>query len=147
MVTMMPKSFLRPLEGNLGRFVGELFEDLGLEQRRTDAAATPPLDLFETANGYRLEFDLPGVVEGDVQVSIEDGLLELTAERKPVERAEGEQARYVERRHERFARRVRLPGQVDEDKIEATLENGVLRILIPKAAVAQPRRIEVRRPS
>ena len=144
MKTLMPQTLLG-MDRNLGRFVGELFEDLGVHRQRGGETLSPALDLFETPDAYRLEFELPGVAESNIHVSFEDGLLELTAERSAVERNENEVARYVERRRERFARRVRLPGQVDEQAIRATLKDGVLEVWVPKAAVAQPRRIEVQR--
>ena len=132
--------------GSLDRVLGRAYGDL-LEAPRRNGAFSPRLDLFETPDAFRLEVELPGVREEDVHVSIEDGVLELRAERPERELAEGEALRYTERAQTLANRRVRIPGLVDEARIEATLDSGVLSVTLPKAVEAKPRRIEVRRPS
>ena len=145
--TLIPTGFFSNVDRGLGRWMGELFEDL-VPTSQSTATLRPSVDLFETPEAFRLEFDLPGVREEDVTVSIEDGVLDLRAERKRVERGEDAKARHVERRHECFVRRIHLGegglGHVDEDNVAATLDAGVLTITLPKAPSAQPRRIEVR---
>ena len=105
------------------------------------------VDLTETDGDYRFAAELPGVEEQDIDVSLEDGVLTIRAERRGEE--PGEQPveaggrRYVERTFGSFRRRFSLPAEVDADAIEATLRKGVLDVRLPKAQSAQPRKISV----
>ena len=127
------------------RSVGRLFEDLvggrSAESRRFHAA----MDLVEADEAWVLTVDLPGVAEDDVQLTLEEGVLELNAERKQIDLAEGQTTRHRERAHGAFGRRLRLPGEVDADAIEAVLEAGVLTVTLPKSNAARSRRIEIRK--
>lgn len=137
---LTPHAFFGSLDRGFGRAFGDL-----QEAPRRNGALTPRLDFFETQEAFRLEVDLPGVREEDIHVSIEENTLELRAERPRRELGEGEAARHLERPQTLATRRVRLPVPVNEAGVEATLDNGVLVVTLPKAAEAQPRRIEVRR--
>lgn len=138
--SLISPTFFGSLDRGLGRALGDF-----MDAPRRNGAASPRLDLYETPDAYRLEVELPGVREEDVHVSIEDGVLELRAERPVRELSEGEEARYLERAKSLAARRLRLPGVVDEARVEATLDSGVLLVTLPKAVEAKARRIEVRR--
>ena len=143
MTTLTPQGFFRTVDRSLERFMGQVFDGLVAPGRAETFA--PALDLHETPEAYRVEVDLPGVKEDDVNVSVEDGVLSISAERKSVERAEGDEARHVERRHAHYLRKLRLPNQIDAERIEGTLAGGVLTLTIPKAKEATPRRIQIKR--
>lgn len=136
--------------GTVERGFGQLFEDLANgfgtltgsgEGRRILAA----MDLVESQDAWRLTVDLPGVAEEDLELTIEDGVLEISARRPAPELGEGEQARHVERAAGSFGRRLRLPGEVEVDQVEAHLEDGVLNVALPKATASRARRIQVQR--
>jgi HSP20 family protein len=94
----------------------------------------------------KLEFELPGVRPENVEVTAENGVLTVRGE-KHAERKEGDQrGRYhvVERSWGTFQRSFQLPAGIDEDRIEASFDQGVLTVRIPKAALPQPRRIEIK---
>ncbi|MFI7003408.1 Hsp20/alpha crystallin family protein [Nocardia sp. NPDC050175] len=101
-----------------------------------------PMDLFKTGDHYMLNADLPGVDPGSVDVSVENGTLTLRAERS-LPSAEGVQWIASERFAGRFMRQLTLGEGVEADKISATYQDGVLSIMIPVAAKATPRRIEI----
>jgi HSP20 family protein len=103
---------------------------------------SPLVDIEETEDAWVLEAELPGVRREDVNVEVRDGELAITGELKERER-KGVLRRQT-RRTGRFDYRVTLPGDVEADKIEASLEHGVLTLRVPKAPQAQPRRIEVK---
>ena len=103
----------------------------------------PPVDIWETPEAFRIEMDLPAVDPADVDVSIRDGLLVISGERKRVEPAENERGHRHERRHGEFRRSFRLPETVDADSIVARVNHGVLEVTIGKRAEVKPRRIEV----
>ncbi|MFI6172478.1 Hsp20/alpha crystallin family protein [Nocardia sp. NPDC051052] len=101
-----------------------------------------PMDLFKTGDHYVLNADLPGVDPGSVDVSVENGTLTLRAERS-LPSAEGVQWIASERFAGRFMRQLTLGEGVEADNISATYQDGVLSIMIPVAAKATPRRIEI----
>ena len=103
----------------------------------------PPVDITETGNAYRIDVEIPAVAADDVNVSVKDGVLTVSGERKSqLESNEGRRHR-VERRWGKFSRSFRLPENVDEDSIEARAADGVLYLTVAKKEKAQPRRIEV----
>lgn len=108
----------------------------------------PRVDIVETDNGIEMAAELPGIDENDIDLEIEDGVLSLKAESK-FEREEKDEKRHyhlVERSHGNFMRRFTLPFEVDEGKVEARFDKGVLNVFVPRAANAQKpkRKIEVR---
>lgn len=103
----------------------------------------PDVDVWETASDYRIDVDLPAVAPADVEVSLKEGILEISGERKAIEHGEAESRHRAERRHGKFSRRFRLPETADEENISAKTSDGVLHVLIGKRARNQPRRIEI----
>ncbi len=103
----------------------------------------PRMDVCETEDGYLLEMDLPGVALDDVQVEVTGDELVITGERKRQESGDQCYLR-VERDFGQLQRRIRLTIPVEQDQIEAHYQNGVLRITVPKAAHAKPRKVPVK---
>ena len=105
----------------------------------------PSVDINEFDNKFQLYVDVPGVDPKDVEITLESGVLTIAGER--FKQAEKQTENLIHRRTERgsgrFYRRFILPDTVDADNVKATDRHGVLEILIPKQAKAQPRRIEV----
>ncbi len=93
---------------------------------------SPQLDLYETADTFVLEADLPGVKQPDVSVSVEGDDLVLKGSRS-FEEVRREGSFYCrERRSGQFVRRLALPASVDQDQIRASFHDGVLRVTLPK---------------
>ena len=105
----------------------------------------PLADVSETAGEYLIKAELPEVRKEDVKVSVLDGVLTLSGERRQEKRDDSEKLHRVERRYGVFARRFALPEDADEQGIRAESRDGVLLIHIPKHAVVQPqpRQIQV----
>ena len=105
----------------------------------------PSVDINEFDDKFQLFVDVPGVDPKDVEITLEAGVLTITGERfAQAEKAdENVVSRRAERGTGRFYRRFILPETVDADKVKAMDRHGVLEILIPKQAKAQPRRIKV----
>lgn len=116
-------------------------------QAHTPAASEPALrpnvDVFEDKDGITLIADLPGVTaeQLNVQVDKETLLIEARAE---VAMPAGLQALHAEVRSKAYRRSFALSGELDPDRIEARLKDGVLRLHIPKRSEVRPRKIEVR---
>ena len=113
---------------------------------RAAADWAPAADVTETEGEYLIKAELPEVRKEDVSLSVQDGVLTLTGERKQDKREDNEKVHRVERFYGSFARRFSLPEDADEQSIKAESKNGVILIHIPKHKVVQPqaRQIEVR---
>jgi HSP20 family protein len=99
----------------------------------------------ETEAEYLIKADLPEVRKEDVSITVQDGVLVLSGERRQEQREESERVHRVERMYGGFARRFALPEDADEQAIRAESRDGVIRIHIPKQKVVQPqpRQIEI----
>ncbi|MFW6038908.1 MAG: Hsp20/alpha crystallin family protein [bacterium] len=104
--------------------------------------ATYPVDIREDDKHIYVEAELPGFNKDEIEVTLEQGVLSIRAQRKTEEK-KGEQ-HLVERRFQRVARSFTLPGSVDENQVQAELRDGVLTLTLAKNEAAQPRRIEVK---
>jgi HSP20 family protein len=87
--------------------------------------------------------DLPGLGHDEVEITFQDGVLTIKGEKKQDERLENHRLHLQERFHGSFARNLRLPERVDADKIEATMKDGVLELVLPFVPEVQPRKIQV----
>jgi HSP20 family protein len=128
----------------LRREIDRLFEDTF--GRDNMSAWTPAVDIRETQNELRLDLELPGINPDDVEITTDNGVLTVRGE-KHSERKEGEdESRYhiVERSYGSFTRSFQLPQGLDDSRIEATCDNGILSIHIPKAALPQPKKIQIK---
>jgi HSP20 family protein len=123
---------------------------LGRYGQRQGAAAdstlawAPALDISERKDAYLMTVELPGVKLDDLQITLEDGLLTIQGERHFAQESSEQQFHRVERRYGAFRRSITLPTQVQADAVEATVEDGVLQIMVPKMEEAKPKRIQVR---
>ncbi|MFC5360267.1 Hsp20/alpha crystallin family protein [Azospirillum himalayense] len=109
------------------------------------AAFAPPAEVEERADEYRVTMEMPGMDEQAVDLSVQDDVLSIKAE-KSEEKDETGANRYVsERRYGLCARSFRLPANVDRDRIAASMKNGVLTVVLPKTEPGQPskRKIEI----
>ena len=105
----------------------------------------PAADVSETEAEYLIKADLPEVRKEDVSITVQDGVLTLSGERKQEKHADGEKLHRIERVYGSFARRFALPENADEQGITAESRDGVILIHIPKVKVEQPqpRQIEI----
>jgi HSP20 family protein len=106
-------------------------------------AWAPAVDITERKDAYLVAAELPGVVGADLEVTFQDGLLTIQGERHPAADAPDDKVHRAERRYGAFRRSITLPSHVQADKIEATTQDGVLQILVPKAHEARARHIQV----
>lgn len=127
----------------LRRMLDQTFGSFGLPALATESVGwTPPVDIEEQDDAYVIEAEVPGVTKDDVNIELISNELMITGEIKERER-EGI-LRKRTRRIGRFEYRVRLPEQVDADKVEANLKDGVLSVRVPKREQAERRTIQVK---
>jgi HSP20 family protein len=103
----------------------------------------PTTDIHETEDAYDLKLELPGVKKEDVDVSVDNGMLSISGEKRSEQREDGDRSHRVECTYGRFVRRFTMPATVDEGKIDAAYDNGVLELHIPKTEEAKPRVLSI----
>jgi HSP20 family protein len=106
-------------------------------------AWAPPVDISERKDAYVLTVELPGVKVEDLEIAFQDGLLSIQGARPLTQNSADEQFHVLERRYGLFRRSITLPLHVQADAIEASTEDGVLQVVVPKVEEAKPKRIEV----
>ena len=104
---------------------------------------SPPVDVEETSDELVLTAELPGMKHEDIDIELEDGVLTIQGEKKEEQKDEGTQGLLYERRWGSFTRKFTLPRAVDANNINASYENGILTIHVPKAEEAKGRKIEI----
>jgi HSP20 family protein len=128
----------------LTRALGQGSQLQGVAASSSTPAWAPALDISERKDAYLVTVELPGVEFDDLQITLEDGLLTIQGERHFAHDSSEQQFHRIERRYGAFRRSITLPAHVMADGIEATADNGVLQIVVPKVEEAKPKRIQVR---
>ena len=141
--TPMPVPMLS-LGRELDRFMDETFGRLA-PNAALPTSWTPAMDVCEDEQGLLLELEIPGLAPEEVEVTTDQGLLTIKGEKSATRSRDGVRALVTERTHGRFVRTLQLPQGVDESKVEAEFTNGLLRIRVPRAALPQARKVEIRR--
>jgi len=128
----------------LRRDIDRLFESAYVRGQTGRSEWIPAVDIRETDQELTFAVELPGIKQEDVEVTAAEGVLTIHGE-KTEERTEGDDGRYhlTERTYGSFMRRFQLPQGVDADKIEANVDGGMLQVRIPKAALPQPKKIQI----
>jgi HSP20 family protein len=103
----------------------------------------PAIDIIERNDAYLVAAELPGVGTGDLEITVQDGLLTIQGERQPSGDPAEQKVHRAERRYGTFRRSITLPSHIQADKIEASAQDGVLLIMVPKAAEAHAKHIQV----
>ena len=104
----------------------------------------PALDVSENPTAYVVRLEAPGIARDDLEVSLDGNLLTLSGKRELHKQEKGEEFLWEEREEGRFTRTLRLPGAVQEGKIEAVYSDGVLTVTLPKAEAASRSRIAIK---
>ena len=122
----------------------QMLEGAAAPRQREAAGVLPLINLTEGKDNYYVRAELPGVKGDELDIQVTANNLSISGERKIA--AEDEGARYHRREREAgtFSRMIGLPGEVDTEKVEAKLENGILTVVISKAEIAKPKQITVK---
>lgn len=125
---LLEESFLRP-----SRVLGLLGDE-----------AQPPIDMFQSPSEVVAKATLPGVKPDDVEITITGDTLTIKGKTKATEEVKREDYLYHEHRYGAFSRSVTLPSALQSEKAEATFENGILTLTIPRAEEMKPKTIKVK---
>lgn len=141
-------SALNDLRSQMDRLFLDFERGWGVDRGRGDApgwipgAGWPRVGLHDAGSELRLRVEVPGLSEGDLDVSVEQSSLTIRGQRT-IDVPEGYSVHRQERGERAFARTFTLPARVDAEKATAKLKNGVLEMVLPKIAEEQPRQIQV----
>jgi len=113
------------------------------EQTQTGLIFTPSVDIFETDHEITLLADLPGVTADNLTIDLRENILTLTGEVAPFEGANEEDI-LIEYEIGKYHRQFNLSSVIDQSKIDAKLNDGVLRLSLPKVEEVKPRRVEIK---
>ena len=137
---------LQTVFGSLQREIDRLFEDFTPAYATGSGAADIKcrMDLAEIEDGLELTVELPGMEAKDIDVSVGDGMLTVSGEKKFESERKDKSYQFIERGYGSFSRSISLPEGVKADQIAATMNKGVLKLVIPTPVKAQPTKIDVK---
>lgn len=132
--------------------MNRLFEDVftsarGEEKDIISSSWTPAVDIYEDENQLVLTAEVPGIEEKDIEIKLEDNTLSIQGERKMEKETKEENYHRIERAYGSFYRSFTLPNYIDQEKIQAEHENGILKITMPKKPELKPRKVKILKPA
>ena len=139
----------RGIDEQFGRLVETMFEDMfaPFAQAGTlssEGAVIPRLNVSETDQAFQIEAEMPGVKKEDVKVAVEHQRVTIEGQsQRQSDQREGENLLHAERSASRFLRSFTLPSEVDENGAQARMENGVLKLTLPKKQGSAATRIAI----
>lgn len=104
---------------------------------------SPVTDIYETKDEYVFKVEVPGMNKEDVKVEVKDDNLWISGERKENKEIKQDDYHRVESRIGKFSRSFRLPNGIDQEKIEASMNNGILELKVPKPETKKPKAISI----
>ena len=124
---------------------GSLFNDsFGTSAKTTQTDAwSPAVDIVESPDAFTLTADLPGLTKADVNLTVEEGVLTLTGERKAEQSESNEFGHRYERAYGNFSRSYELGSGVETGKIKAEFRNGMLKVELPKVEASKPYEVSI----
>ncbi|PYS02409.1 MAG: molecular chaperone [Acidobacteria bacterium] len=127
--------------------MNRLFEDASRNWKSDEPASTttwsPAVDIFETESEIVVKAEVPGMERKDITLNLENNVLTLKGERRFLKEAKEENYHRIERSYGGFSRAFSIPATVDEEKIRADYQDGVLKIVLPKKEQLRPKQIKI----
>ena len=139
-----PMRDLEVLSSRLNRVFGMPMMPLTTEEGMPFGDFMPAMDVEETDQEYLITADLPAIPREQVKVGIIDGVLSIEGERKQDKEEKNRKFHKVERSYGRFVRRLSVPTDVDQGKVAAEVKDGLLKVHLPKSALAKPRTVDIK---
>jgi len=132
--------------------MNRLFEDAfssarGEERDIISSSWAPAVDIYEDENQLVVTAEVPGIDEKDIEIKVEDSTLSIQGERKMEKETKEENYHRIERAYGSFYRSFTLPNYIDQDKIQAEHQNGILKITLPKKPELKPRKVKILKPA
>lgn len=136
--------YYNPAYNTLNTQIDRLFEDLiGLSNAQNVTTWTPSTELIDQGNAYLLKVYLPGVSTDDTDIQVTQESISITGKRQHQEPAEGEHALYCDVAYGQFHRFVELPSKIQNTKVDASCEHGILSLHLPKVEAEQNKVVKI----
>lgn len=133
---------LRTMQDQMNRMLDMAWNrEFGEELK--DGVWQPPVDIYEDEHSVVIKAEIPDVEQKDIDIKIENNTLTLRGERKHSSEVKKENYYRVERYFGHFQRSFSLPNSIDQDKVQAACDKGILTITLPKSAATKPKQISV----
>lgn len=130
---------------NVARSMGRLVDGLWPEDsEEQNSQWVPPVDICEKGDSISFKVELPGIPREDIEIEVSNGVLSIRGEKKATEEEKGETWHRKEFRYGSFVRSFTLPSEMKADEAEASFNDGVLLVTIPKEEKALHRKIEIK---
>ncbi len=146
LTTWDPFRELDELQNRLATIFGRapVRKEGGKEEAMTVAEWAPLVDITEDEKEFLIKAELPEVKKEEVKVSVQDGVLTISGERKYEKEEKGKKYHRVERAYGSFARSFALPDDADAEKVAGEFKDGILKVHVPKSEKAKPKKVEVK---
>lgn len=139
-----PARDIMTVRDEMNRLMNEFFGRSGGDEGTWYSGAwSPPVDIYETDAALVMKAELPGFSKDDIQIELKENALVIRGERKREDEVKEGSFHRTERVYGAFQRSFLLPTTVDQGKVEASYNNGVLELRLPKVEKAQPKRISI----
>jgi HSP20 family protein len=132
------------LRREMDRLWDSFFEGKPARRMREEGEWLPSLDVSETKGDLVVKAELPGMDPKEIEISLSEGVLRIKGEKKQEKEEKEEGYHLIERSFGSFTRSVRLPKDVQSDKINASFKNGVLKVVLPKSEEAKKKEIKIK---
>jgi HSP20 family protein len=145
--SLLPQEGLFPML-QLRSGIDRLFEDFFTDEKALAPfqmnGKLPAIDVKETEEAMTVDAELPGLKQEEIKVTVEEGVLTISAERKKEKDEKTKNVHRTERYYGRMERKLALPASVEDAKIDAVYKDGVLHVTLPKKASAKPKAVTVK---
>ena len=131
------------LREKMNRLFEDAYSSRSEERDLMSGSWTPSVDIYETDQSLVLTAELPGLSESDIEIELEDSTLTIKGERKFEKETKQENFHRIERAYGSFTRSFTIPQYIDQEKIAAEHENGILKITMPKKPETKPKKVKV----
>ena len=135
---------LERVRREMDRLWDSFFEEKPTRRGEEVGEWLPSLDVAETENDIVVRAEIPGIDPKDIDISLANDLLTIKGEKKQEKEGKEENYHLIERSYGSFTRSVRLPGEVQSDKISASYKNGILKVTLPKSEEAKKKEIKIK---
>jgi len=140
-----PRADLSSMQRDFDSLINSFFPSTDAKDANDEPVSwNPRIDLVETTDAFELAIDLPGVDKDDVNINLHDGVLSISGDRTARTLDESDTVVRLERRSGRFYRSFTLSNKIDDGKIGARQDNGVLTVRLPKLEESKPRKISIK---
>lgn len=143
LVRWNPFAELINMQERMNRLFGDTYLKPTLGEREVGEEWSPAVDIYEDADGVAIKAEIPEMDMKDIDVKIEDNTLRIRGERKLENEDKKDNYHRIERYCGSFSRSFTLPSTVDQEKVKATYDRGILRISLPKKEEIKPRKIKI----